>query len=850
MPQRINGCGTWYYGKKNVVQYQGACRSCRRVGPLTSYDTRLWVCLVLVPVIPLRKYRIIEQCSACTRHMVMPFDEWERAQTRAQEAIAAYGRSPGNPQLAREALELCAGQRNVPAFLDLAPKIERNLSRDGKSLSLVAAVYEMFGRPADAERVLRAAINVQDDADTREALADNLLRQGRPEEAEPYLQHIVDQGIPDRVELLFSLAQGYQLQGDHDKALAVFDQCEAVNPPVAQDDSFGRLRAASEQNRGTRNVVKPNEVLKKARRSKSFRKFAMVAPMLAALIALAYFGLAWLEGTRQAVYLVNGLERPYTVLINGTPYNLPAQSFSKLRVHEGDLKLAIQDAPAAVAPEVVSIHTSLLTRPLFGPVFVINPDQAAVLLRARVFYAPQGRSAATPHRSYFGGRTFYAFTGVDYPFETPPQSISMDANSTAQVSKDTLTVLGREVNASPAIVIYSLADTLGKPAAAHLAERHVLLEPEKSEYMGILDDLATPDELAAFIRPTLTERPIRLAWHRLYQNAMSAANKGKEVDREYRAMLAQAPNDKTLAYLAARAAIEPDRFLELSHQATTGEAPCPWAFFSLCRYYLGAAQTHDAATNGLRAIELMPENKEFRYWAERALVADGQYEKAMPLLTMDAGAPFPECAAAISEQAYVYTLQKKQADAQLLCMGLRPRLDAMEPTTADQLVQRLESSVDYCSGSISHFLEAMAKSPDADDRLAAHLTSNNVSGAEADLRQIKKPTSQQHLLLYIAATRQNRTDVARPQLQAAIELLATGHYEERAFASALGGKSETPLGDLLRTRVDAAEKRVLLTALALAHPSARQPCFELARKLNYDKRYPHLLLQCVLSQGQ
>ena len=41
-------------------------------------------------------------------------------------------------------------------------------------------------------------------------------------------------------------------------------------------------------------------------------------------------------------------------------------------------------------------------------------------------------------------------------------------------------------------------------------------------------------------------------------------------------------------------------------------------------------------------------------------------------------------------------------------------------------------------------------------------------------------------------------------------------------------------------------KLLLLTAMGLVHPAERGPCFDLARKLNYDTSYPYLLITPVL----
>src|SRR4051812_44314558 len=80
MPHVYNGCGTWYYGKGNRLQYSGTCRACNRAVTLSAYDTRLWFVLVMVPIIPLARKRIIDDCPSCRRHAAMPLDDWRRAQ--------------------------------------------------------------------------------------------------------------------------------------------------------------------------------------------------------------------------------------------------------------------------------------------------------------------------------------------------------------------------------------------------------------------------------------------------------------------------------------------------------------------------------------------------------------------------------------------------------------------------------------------------------------------------------------------------------------------------------------------------------------------------------------------------
>jgi len=85
MPQTLNGVGTHYYGRKAALERPGTCPACRKPGTLTSYDTRLWFVILFIPIIPLGRKRIIDQCSRCRRHYAAPLAEWEASKRKAME---------------------------------------------------------------------------------------------------------------------------------------------------------------------------------------------------------------------------------------------------------------------------------------------------------------------------------------------------------------------------------------------------------------------------------------------------------------------------------------------------------------------------------------------------------------------------------------------------------------------------------------------------------------------------------------------------------------------------------------------------------------------------------------------
>src|SRR6516162_8985803 len=104
MPSTVNGIGTTYYGTKNLSVRTGTCEFCRRVVNLRSYDTRLWFVVVFIPVIPLGRKRIFDQCPVCTKHRAMKANDYDdlkrarivevteqfQADPSAQNALAAH----------------------------------------------------------------------------------------------------------------------------------------------------------------------------------------------------------------------------------------------------------------------------------------------------------------------------------------------------------------------------------------------------------------------------------------------------------------------------------------------------------------------------------------------------------------------------------------------------------------------------------------------------------------------------------------------------------------------------------------------------------------------------------------
>src|SRR5215212_8490149 len=105
MPHTVNGIGTWYWGKTNILTRNAQCEFCGGYRLLSSYDTTLYFVVLFIPLIPLGRKRILDQCPACTKHRALPLKKWEQQKTAALVgALEAWQADRSNPAKARDAV--------------------------------------------------------------------------------------------------------------------------------------------------------------------------------------------------------------------------------------------------------------------------------------------------------------------------------------------------------------------------------------------------------------------------------------------------------------------------------------------------------------------------------------------------------------------------------------------------------------------------------------------------------------------------------------------------------------------------------------------------------------------------
>jgi len=237
----INGIGTTYYGKKNPTQRRAICTSCGREATLLSYDTRHWFVIIYIPIIPLGKKHIIDECSLCNRHQVIALDQWKAVSKEAvTDAIRTYQSSP-SVQSAIQSHGALATFGEMAAADLVREEASEAFPEIADMRFAFGAQLEAFGRVDVARKEFEAAVEIDPDHQYAcGALANYWIGDGKLSEAEKLVSFAMQPGIKAHPQLqtVDLLMQAYQKQGDHESALRCGQQLLNEVPAMATYDEF------------------------------------------------------------------------------------------------------------------------------------------------------------------------------------------------------------------------------------------------------------------------------------------------------------------------------------------------------------------------------------------------------------------------------------------------------------------------------------------------------------------------------------------------------------------------------------------------------------------------------------
>ncbi|MBI5367057.1 MAG: hypothetical protein HZA54_08465 [Planctomycetes bacterium] len=598
MPGTVNGCGTRYLGKRNCSMLGDVCSICGQAATLNSYDTRLWVVVLFIPLIPLRRYRVCRECSVCRRHFAIPVAAFEKG-LADEIAPLVKGAAPGERAVRLElARARCRFERIDDACGDLQGLV-KEAPEDAEARWLHGKVDEMQGRMSTAGKMYEEAHRLAPVLDKYlEAMAYNAAWQGRHADAEKFFRELLTRDAT-QVEWLAELARLQEAQRRMPDAAATWDRIFALRPDLQR--SPAAVAASLQARRAAGRDVAADEKLLAARSVKRPGAWRRWLAFAAATLLLAA-GVALLADRSARVLLVNTTGEQVRYTLDGRPWTeLPPYLFAFHRLGRG--RHVVEAVGARGEPARVEVEaTPSLAENVFGTATgVCDPFGLAVYREVTAIYGVGQATTSVLH----AGERWFQLPALDHLFEPPPQSVYMKAGESRR-----RVALMQDWNLDPAAVAGWLAQS-GRPreAIAYL-QNWLPWRPLTFSIPSALLDLARRNGRLEEVRDWAGARrgtaPATTVYHRLYQDAVRAA--GGEgalaaLAQEYGDSLKAHPGAAPALYLNARlepggsaealrladAALAADATFEFARLARAGSLWCGGRYDAAAEEYAQVA---------------------------------------------------------------------------------------------------------------------------------------------------------------------------------------------------------------------------------------------------------------------
>jgi len=846
MPSTVNGIGTGYWGRGNVTVREDFCTSCHRFVQLKSYDTTRSFVILFLPLVPLGRKRVIDQCPVCTRHRIISMRDWRQARAHLlDELLPAWRRQKGDIAAAKDVIRAAALFQVEEAFTEVARELRGVATGDNELHALLAAAFEYFNRLPEAEAEHRAAYAQQPDGANRGALVLNLLRQGRPDDAWPLLEEALTQRDESSVWFLQAAAESYQSLGRHDNALYVIEQTLAAFPLQARNKHWARLRKSSEKNYHTGKSLKGTTLRAQSGVDLGGNRVVsrlgrMIIPA-AVLFAVGYYlWYAHALGQNREVHIVNGLPVAYTVEVAGQPVSLPPLGRRPIKIAEGDVHVrALSDSPN-IPEQQCRITSGFFTRPFSDRAYVINPDRAALVLWEEAEYAINPDPNAVNEVNVHAGKLLHEFQDIDFPFLPFPQSLELSGDKPQKRTR-----IDHLRDISPATTFVYLKDNVGSDQALAYLAAQPLREPDDELICVTATATLDKDSVLKAIQPLLDDRPVRIEAHRTFQEIMEM-RPDYDLEAEYRRRLAEHPADPTLQYLLSRVVSDRDEAVRLLEQAASADPPLSRVESGIAFEHMVNARFAEAVDHLHKAQELAPKCG-MLYEMEMYTLAYGDDVDAMDSRLSQVGGALPFAQMAINHQVYalgrLHRVDEGLRQIEAWIQDLSPGDAGDEPQA---IAGRLRGTLHYASDQLDLAAEALQGADQPMTRFMAATIRGEWQTAAAALDEYTDDPAQWHLLIALGARGAHDAALADALMQKALMHLRAGNSEHRQVAAWLAGETPLDVSAALRLPVYPHQKSILLLALGMRFPEHRESLFALARKLNTRHDFPSQTLNSLL----
>lgn len=621
MPTTVNGIGTHYYGRKDQSVVQGNCPFCNRFTKLSSYETREWFCFVFIPLIPLRKFRILNDCAVCSKHHRVPLVEFKsRLENEITPLRAAAQRSPSDPAAWIALVEALIGFQMYSQAETEACEGLTALPRDARLNRLMAQLVSLRGDLPGATPFYRqAAAAAPEDGGIRFALGSHLLARGENAEAVRELGEAWRRD-PANSQALYLMGEALFAEKRWNEALDAYQQLLMRHPDMEKDrDLLRRIKECkealgfpltdAERKAGRRwwpfgSKRRATAPLRPSRNVEG-RRIGVLLAIVLGVIVVAGLGSALWKQRHDEVWFDNGLQQPVRITFNGDTFPLPPGPPVKKIVKSGGYPIVVTDAKGK---EIERYTAQIAGLDLFDALvtdrlFVYNVAEAHIYQREEIGYA-EAEANQTYKQTFVAFKRFFEQQDVDYTFEAPPDTIQVDSKSTTTV-KVAFNVTQMDAN-DLGVAWFNE----GKNREAEKAFRRALAAAPcaavtRNNLLHILRTTDRQQEAADEARQWLTDCPeAGVEAHRAYQDTQIALGRRIAVEGQYETRLAQHPEVGANHYLLARLMDDPERSIPMYQEAVRLDPSLWWSRAALATDLLALERDAEALENLEQTLKL------------------------------------------------------------------------------------------------------------------------------------------------------------------------------------------------------------------------------------------------------
>jgi hypothetical protein len=544
------------------------------------------------------------------------------------------------------------------------------------------------------------------------------------------------------------------------------------------------------------------------------------------------------------IVMASGLDRPYSIVLNGRTHTLKPYAAEVLEMPEGDFVLA--DAPGGNV--VGGEQRFTLSLPFFDHlhsehVAVINPDRVAILINGEVPYYSDG--IAPPDDEI---PVFNLLTNQLAHFIPKPDFVIAEADARISMPSGTRRLVKTRLSHLKDPDIEALARNLVEKSGYSVAREHLKQLARYRTDEDLLRAAAQtlePDDLGAFYKLHLSDRPVLVEWHRYYQQYMENRHPDHSLTAEYRAYVQAEPSNGALLYLLGRQVVDPVEQTRLWHAALAAPEPCAYAHGAMGFDALSDGKFAEARTYYDASLSAGVTSTGISHYRRHAYFALGRTADLLPeIAEARRQAPF-DLQLAEEEIRLAYTANQDMAEAIRMKAAYLAALKNTRPheSELENADTYLQSVIAYLAGDIPAYARLVSRFESPFYRFRAAISTGRIDEA-TKVTQSNDVNSE--LLLYLLAQRNGDNAAAEQHFKIAHEAMRKADRELRRVASTIDS-GRPDVQQICGLRMNIESKRILLTALGIRYPDDRAAYFESARKINFNPDFPRHFLQEFLA---